>query len=157
MSLGIVDICDFVRPPLESHEDMNNMSGDWSWPMRMMLSVIWCDLFKGLDRTIGISETVLKDKMIKVHSHTRSLKPLSPTKPQHGRILTLGFGSRSIRPWPMLNRDHHRCLSPLYVPHRHHGVLGQVSCHLSLMTYLSTRRWKKNRWASQGTSEDRHV
>ena len=86
-----------------------------------------------------------------------SLKPLRPTKPQHGQILTLGFGSRSIRPWPMLNRDHHQCLSPLYVPHRLHGVLGQVSCHLSLMTYLSTRRRKKNHWAGQGTSEDRHA
>ena len=30
MSLGIVDIYDFVRPPLESHEDMNHMSDDWS-------------------------------------------------------------------------------------------------------------------------------
>ena len=30
MSLGIVDIYDFVRPPLGSHEDMNNMSDDWS-------------------------------------------------------------------------------------------------------------------------------
>ena len=30
MSLDIVDIYDFVRPPLESHEDMNNMSDDWS-------------------------------------------------------------------------------------------------------------------------------
>ena len=34
MSLGIVDIYDFVRPPLESHEDMNHMSDDWSWPIR---------------------------------------------------------------------------------------------------------------------------
>ena len=30
MSLGIVDVYDFVRPPLGSHEDMNNMSDDWS-------------------------------------------------------------------------------------------------------------------------------
>ena len=30
MSLGIVDVYDFVKPPLESHEDMNNMSDDWS-------------------------------------------------------------------------------------------------------------------------------
>ena len=30
MSLGIVDIYDFVRPPVESHEDMNQMSGDCS-------------------------------------------------------------------------------------------------------------------------------
>ena len=30
MGLGIVDIYDFVRPPLESHEDMNHMSDDWS-------------------------------------------------------------------------------------------------------------------------------
>ena len=30
MSLGIVDIYDFVGPPLESHEDMNHMSDDWS-------------------------------------------------------------------------------------------------------------------------------
>ena len=30
MSLGIVDIYDSVRPPLESHEDMNHMSDDWS-------------------------------------------------------------------------------------------------------------------------------
>ena len=44
----------------------------------MMLSVIRCDLFKGLDRTIGISETVLKDKMINVHSHTRILETLEP-------------------------------------------------------------------------------
>ena len=40
----------------------------------MILSVIWCDLFKGLDSTIGISETVLKDKMINVHPHTRILE-----------------------------------------------------------------------------------
>ena len=44
----------------------------------MMLSVIWCDSFKGLDRTIGISETVLKDKMINVHSHPRVLETLKP-------------------------------------------------------------------------------
>ena len=30
MSLEIVDICGFVRPSLGSHEDMNNMSDDWS-------------------------------------------------------------------------------------------------------------------------------
>ena len=30
MSLGIVDMYDFVRPPLGSHEDMNSMSDDWS-------------------------------------------------------------------------------------------------------------------------------
>ena len=86
-----------------------------------------------------------------------SLKPLCNTKLQHGQILTLGFGSKSIRPWPILNRDHHQCLIPLYVPHRLHGVLEQVSGHLSLMTYLSTRRWKKNHWAGQGTFEDRHA
>ena len=30
MSLGIVDIYDFVRSPLGSHEDMISMSDDWS-------------------------------------------------------------------------------------------------------------------------------
>ena len=30
MSLRIVDMYDFVRPPLRSHEDMNRMSDDWS-------------------------------------------------------------------------------------------------------------------------------
>jgi len=35
-------------------------------------------LFKGLDRTIDISEIVLKDKMINVHSHTRILEILKP-------------------------------------------------------------------------------
>ena len=30
MILGIVDIYDFVRPPLGSHEDTNSMSDDWS-------------------------------------------------------------------------------------------------------------------------------
>ena len=35
-------------------------------------------MFKGLDSTIGISETVLKDKMINVHSHTRILETLTP-------------------------------------------------------------------------------
>ena len=30
MSLGIVDMYDFVRPPLGSHEDMNSMSDDGS-------------------------------------------------------------------------------------------------------------------------------
>ena len=30
LSLEMVDIYDFVRPPLESHEDMNHMSDDWS-------------------------------------------------------------------------------------------------------------------------------
>ena len=30
MSLGIVDIYDFVRPPLGSHENIDNMSDDWS-------------------------------------------------------------------------------------------------------------------------------
>ena len=34
MSLGIVDIYGFVRPPLGSHEDMNHMSDDWSEPIR---------------------------------------------------------------------------------------------------------------------------
>ena len=34
MSLGIVDIYDFVRPPLGSHEDMNHMSDNWSSPMQ---------------------------------------------------------------------------------------------------------------------------
>ena len=35
-------------------------------------------MFKGLDSIIGISETVLKDKMINVHSHTRILETLKP-------------------------------------------------------------------------------
>ena len=30
MSLGIVGMYDFVRPPLASHEDTNSMSDDWS-------------------------------------------------------------------------------------------------------------------------------
>ena len=30
MSLGIVDIYDFLRSPLGSHEDMISMSDDWS-------------------------------------------------------------------------------------------------------------------------------
>ena len=30
LSLEMVDIYDFVRPPLVSHEDMNHMSDDWS-------------------------------------------------------------------------------------------------------------------------------
>ena len=34
MSLGIVDMYDFVRPPLGSHEDMNSMSNDWSLPIQ---------------------------------------------------------------------------------------------------------------------------
>ena len=33
MSLGIVDIYDFVRPPLRSHDDMNSMSDDSSCPI----------------------------------------------------------------------------------------------------------------------------
>ena len=37
-----------------------------------------------------------------------SLKPLSPTKPRHGRIMTMGLGSRTRKPWPILNCDHHR-------------------------------------------------
>ena len=40
------------------------------------------------------------------------LKPLSSTKPQHNRIMTMGFGSRSSRPWPTLNHDHRQ--SPAY-------------------------------------------
>ena len=35
-------------------------------------------MFKGLDRTIGLSEIVLKDKMINIHSHTRILETLKP-------------------------------------------------------------------------------
>ena len=73
MGLGIVDIYDFVRPPLESHEDMNHMSDDWSWPIRMMLSIVQGDLFGGLGRTIGILGIVLKDK--------RSLAPWNPWNP----------------------------------------------------------------------------
>ena len=38
-----------------------------------------------------------------------------------------------------------------------HGVLRQDSCHHHLVTYLSTRRWKKSRSASPGTFEDRHA
>ena len=34
MSLGIVDIYDFVRPPLGSHENMDHRSDDWIWPIR---------------------------------------------------------------------------------------------------------------------------
>ena len=30
MSLRIVDMSGFVRPPLGSHEDINSVSGDWS-------------------------------------------------------------------------------------------------------------------------------
>ena len=30
MSLGMVEMYDFVRPPLGIHEHMNNMSDDWS-------------------------------------------------------------------------------------------------------------------------------
>ena len=34
MSLGLVVMNDFVRPPLGSHADMNNMSDDWSGPIQ---------------------------------------------------------------------------------------------------------------------------
>ena len=34
MSLGIVDMYDFDRPPVGSHVDMNSMSDDWSWYIR---------------------------------------------------------------------------------------------------------------------------
>ena len=34
MSLGIVGMYDFVRPPLASHEDTNSMSDDWSRRIR---------------------------------------------------------------------------------------------------------------------------
>jgi len=73
--------------------------------------------------------------------------------------MTTSFGSRSRRPWQTLNCDHHQCPSLLYVPHEQslHGVFRQDSCHHHLVTYLSTRRQNKNRWAGQGTSEDRHV
>ena len=37
--------------------------------------------------------------------------------PQHGQIMTMGFGSRTRKPWPMLNYDHHQCPILLYVPH----------------------------------------
>ena len=49
----------------------------------LMLSVVYGYLFKGLDRTIGISEIVLKDKMVNVHSHPRILETL---KPYHATI-----------------------------------------------------------------------
>ena len=35
-------------------------------------------MFEGLGRTVGVSESVLKDKMINVHSHTRILETLTP-------------------------------------------------------------------------------
>ena len=35
MSLGIVDMYSFVRPPLGSHEDNNSMSNDWSRSTRV--------------------------------------------------------------------------------------------------------------------------
>ena len=35
MSLGIVVMYDFLYLPSGSHEDMNNMSDDWSWPTRV--------------------------------------------------------------------------------------------------------------------------
>ena len=44
----------------------------------LVLSVVKGDLFGGLDRIIGISGTVLKDKMINVHSHPRILETLKP-------------------------------------------------------------------------------
>ena len=59
MDLGIVDMYDSVRSPLRSHEDMHGMSVDKSWSMREAAFP-----FRVLDRAIGISETVLKDKMI---------------------------------------------------------------------------------------------
>ena len=49
--------------------------------------------FGVLDRAIGISETVLKDKIINVHSHTRILETLKPhqattwSDPDHGPSL----------------------------------------------------------------------
>ena len=33
ISLGIIDIYDFVRPPLGSHEYIDHMSDDWIWPI----------------------------------------------------------------------------------------------------------------------------
>ena len=71
----------------------------------MIPSVIWCDLFKGLGRTIGISETVLKDKMINVHSHPTILETLKPYQAttwsdQDLRALTLDLEP----PWPTLNK-----------------------------------------------------
>ena len=103
MSLGMVERYDFVRPPLGSHEDMNNMSDDWSWPIRddSFGNMMW-----RLGRTIGISETVLKDKMINVHSHTRILETLKPYQAttwsdQDLRALTLDLEP----PWPTLNKS----------------------------------------------------
>ena len=70
----------------------------------LILSVIWCDLFKGLDSTIGISETVLKDGMINIHSHTRILETLTSYQATSWSDHDLGLDSRSRRPWPILNK-----------------------------------------------------
>ena len=40
MSLGIIDMYNFVRSPLRSHEDIYSMSDDWSDLRKMMLSVV---------------------------------------------------------------------------------------------------------------------
>ena len=34
MNLGIIDIYDFVRPPLGSHKNMDHRRDDWIWPIR---------------------------------------------------------------------------------------------------------------------------
>ena len=75
--------------------------------------------FGVLDRANGISETVLKDKMINVHSLTRILETLKPTEPPPGQILTTGLDSESGRPLQILNGD-------LACPHRPYGVIRQV-------------------------------
>ena len=70
-------------------------------------------MFEGLGRTIGISETVLKDKMINVHPHTIILETLKAYQAtawsdQYLRALTLDLEP----PWPTLNKT--TTNSPVY-------------------------------------------
>ena len=63
-------------------------------------------MFKGLDRTVGLSEIVPKDKIMNIHSHTRILETLKPYQAttwsdQDLRALTLGLEP----PWPTLNNS----------------------------------------------------
>ena len=99
--------------PSGSHEDMNNMSDNWSWPIRddSFGNMMW--LFGRLDRTIGISEIVLKDGLINIHSHTRILETLTPyqattwSDPDFGLWLQIDKTLANTQPWPSPNASAH--------------------------------------------------
>ena len=60
MSLGIIDIYDFVRPPLGSHENMDHMSDDWILPIRNNAFGGIRLFVEGLDRLLASQRPCLR-------------------------------------------------------------------------------------------------